>query len=82
MARKAIDTHARSFVVNEDLVLLVLKTFAHCFQKLGPTQHSLYFSLSVATELSVFPTNNSSLVQPQPAVHRTETEKPSPHPGR
>jgi hypothetical protein len=64
MARKAIDTHAQSFVVNEELVLLILKTFTHCFQTKGPTQHSLCFSMSVAIELSVVPTNNSSVLPP------------------
>lgn len=32
MARKAIDTHAQSFVENEELVLLILKTFAYAFR--------------------------------------------------
>jgi len=62
MARKAIDTHAQRFVVNEELVLLILKTFAHCLQALRPTQRSLCFSLSVTIELSVVPNSNSSVV--------------------
>jgi hypothetical protein len=64
MARKAIGTHAQGFAVNEELVLLILKTFAHCFQTLGPTQHSLCFSLGLAIELSVVPANDGSVIPP------------------
>jgi hypothetical protein len=62
--RNAIDAHGQNFAVNDEMLLPILKAFAHSlvYYKLPKTFNA--FSLCVAAELSVAPTNSNSLFPP------------------
>jgi hypothetical protein len=61
-ARNAIDVHAQDFVVNDQLLLLKLKALAQEARSLQVLEIFHVFSLTVAEELSIAPTNNSPVV--------------------
>jgi len=73
-ASNAIDAHAQDFVVNDELLLSILKTYAQCNRPL----HSLLemrdvFNLCVL-EQCVAPTNRSAY---SPAPRPTPTRSPA-----
>jgi hypothetical protein len=72
--RNTIHTHAQDFVVKDELLLPILKAFAQCRRSLHATRDDV-FGLCVVIELSVAPTNSSSVV---PSLHRTAPNTPLP----
>lgn len=61
-ARNAIDAHAQNILVNNDLLLLILKTFSQCTRSLLYSKFFDVFSSCVVAELSVTPTSSIPVI--------------------
>jgi hypothetical protein len=60
--RNAADAHAQGFVVNEKLILPILKAFSQYTHSLNVTRNTWTFLVCVIVEQSVAPTNSNPLV--------------------
>ena len=60
-ARKETDAHEQGFTGSDVLLGLILKISAHCFRSLNDTGIARYFQLCEALQISVAPTNSSSV---------------------
>lgn len=63
-----IDAHAQNFVVNDEKLLLVLKTFAECTRSLQAMEMLDVFIVCLAVEMSVASTNSSPVYSQQYAA--------------
>ena len=67
-AGNVIDAHAQNFVVNDEKLLLVLKTFAECTRSLQAMEMLDVFIVCLAVEMSVASTNSSPVYSQQYAA--------------
>jgi hypothetical protein len=69
--RNELELHTTDFMVTNKLLLVTLKTFAHCTHSLQATWITWYFQLVCFSTTVCAPTNTSSLVLLQSVILRT-----------